>query len=54
MQKAQEVLSKVTGGALGSALPKRKLGRHGPEVTAIGYGCMGLVSEGKIYANMRH
>lgn len=44
MQKAQEALSKVTGGAVGHKLPTRKLGKHGPEVTAMGYGCMGLVS----------
>lgn len=44
MQEAQEVLSKVTGGAAGHKLPTRKLGRYGPEVTAIGYGTMGLVS----------
>lgn len=23
-------------------IPKRKLGLHGPEVSALGYGCMGL------------
>lgn len=43
MQKAQEVLSKATGGAVGHKLPTRKLGKNGPEVTAIGYGAMGLV-----------
>jgi len=41
MQKAQELLGKVTGGAAG-ALPTRKLGKNGPHVTAIGYGTMGL------------
>jgi len=25
-------------------VPTRKLGKHGPEVTALGYGCMGLSS----------
>ena len=42
MQKAQEVLSKATGGKLGQKLPTRKLGKNGPEVTAMGYGAMGL------------
>ncbi|KAK3714180.1 hypothetical protein LTR37_007982 [Vermiconidia calcicola] len=42
MQKAQETLNKATGGMLGSLLPKRKLGKNGPEVTAMGYGAMGL------------
>lgn len=45
MQKAQEVLSKATGGAVGHPLPTRKLGKNGPEVTAIGYGAMGLVRQ---------
>ena len=43
MQKAQETLNKATSGMLGSLLPKRKLGKNGPEVTAMGYGAMGLV-----------
>ena len=47
MQKAQEVLSKATGGKVGSLLPKRKLGKDGPEVTALGYGAMGLVRKEK-------
>lgn len=29
----------------GPQLPKHKLGRHGPEVTSMGYGFMGLVSD---------
>ena len=34
---------------MGSQLPTRKLGRDGPEVTAIGFGLMGLASAyGKI------
>lgn len=44
MQKAQEVLAKVTGNAVGHKLPVRRLGRHGPEITGMGFGCMGLVS----------
>ncbi len=43
MQKAQEVLSKATGGMVGKQLPTRKLGKNGPQVTALGYGTMGLV-----------
>ncbi|KAK0351902.1 hypothetical protein LTR91_025383 [Friedmanniomyces endolithicus] len=42
MQSAQEVIGKVTGGAAGTKLPTAKLGKHGPEVTRMGYGCMGL------------
>ncbi|KAK5171384.1 uncharacterized protein LTR77_004528 [Saxophila tyrrhenica] len=41
-QKAQEVLSKATGGKVGSLLPRAKLGKNGPQVTRIGYGAMGL------------
>ena len=44
MQKAQEVLSKATGGAIGSLLPTAKLGKNGPQVTRMGYGGMGLVT----------
>ena len=44
MQKAQEVLSKATGGMVGHKLPTRKLGKNGPQVTAMGYGAMGLVN----------
>lgn len=43
MQKAKEVVNKVTGKD-DHSLPTRKLGKNGPEVTAIGYGTMGLVS----------
>ncbi|KAK5116649.1 hypothetical protein LTR62_007323 [Meristemomyces frigidus] len=42
MQKVQEVIGKVTGGAAGTKLPTAKLGKHGPEVTRLGYGTMGL------------
>lgn len=42
MQKAQEIAGKVTGGAIGTKLPTRKLGKNGPNVTALGYGTMGL------------
>jgi len=42
MEKVQQVLSSVTGG--GSKLPTAKLGKNGPQVTRLGYGCMGLVS----------
>lgn len=42
MQKVQEVISKVTGGAAGTKLPTAKLGKNGPAVTRIGYGTMGL------------
>ncbi|KAK0964893.1 hypothetical protein LTR91_018251 [Friedmanniomyces endolithicus] len=42
MQSAQEAIGKVTGGAAGTKLPTAKLGKHGPEVTRMGYGCMGL------------
>ena len=38
----QNVLGKVTDGAIGNKLPTRKLGKHGPHVTALGYGAMGL------------
>ncbi|GAB7361551.1 hypothetical protein MBLNU230_g1604t1 [Neophaeotheca triangularis] len=41
MQKAKEVVNKVTGKD-DHSLPTRKLGKNGPEVTAIGYGTMGL------------
>lgn len=44
MQKAQEVLAKATDGKIGHKLPTAKLGRHGPEVTRLGFGAMGLVS----------
>ena len=43
-QKVQEVLSKATGGKVGHILPTRKLGKNGPQVTAMGWGAMGLVS----------
>nr|XP_023907939.1 aldo-keto reductase yakc [NADP(+)]-like [Quercus suber]POF16489.1 aldo-keto reductase yakc [nadp(+)] [Quercus suber] len=42
MQKVQEVLDKATGSSLGQKLPTARLGRHGPEVTRLGYGTMGL------------
>lgn len=42
MQKAQEILGKATGGALGTKLPTAKLGKNGPEVTRMGFGLMGL------------
>merc|ERR1712217_90388 len=42
MQKAQEILGKVTGGAVGHKLPTAKLGKNGPQVTRMGYGAMGL------------
>ncbi|KAK3673758.1 hypothetical protein LTR78_006311 [Recurvomyces mirabilis] len=42
MQKAQEVLGKVTGGFTGPKLPTAKLGKNGPEITRLGYGTMGL------------
>lgn len=38
----QNVLGQATGGAIGPKLPVRKLGKNGPNVTALGYGCMGL------------
>lgn len=44
MQKAQEILGNVTGGAVGHKLPTAKLGKNGPQVTRMGYGAMGLVS----------
>jgi len=44
MQKVQEVLSSVLGGAAGTQLPTAKLGKNGPSVTRMGYGTMGLVS----------
>jgi hypothetical protein len=47
MQKVNEVLSKATGGQLGSLLPKAKLGKNGPQVTRMGYGAMGLVMTSK-------
>ena len=34
-----KILNSLTGTA---ALPDRKLGKNGPKVTAMGYGCMGL------------
>lgn len=43
MQKVQEVIGKVTGGAAGTKLPTAKLGKNGPQVTRMGYGTMGLV-----------
>ncbi|KAI7220481.1 Aldo/keto reductase [Hortaea werneckii] len=42
MQQAQEILGKVTGGAVGHKLPTAKLGKNGPQVTRMGYGAMGL------------
>ncbi|KAK3055341.1 hypothetical protein LTR09_003894 [Extremus antarcticus] len=42
MQKAQEVLSKATGGKVGSLLPRARLGKNGPQVTRLGFGTMGL------------
>lgn len=42
MEKVQNVLGKVTDGAVGNKLPTRKLGKHGPPVTALGFGTMGL------------
>lgn len=48
MQKTQELLSKATGGKVGQMLPTRKLGKNGPQVTAIGYGAMGLVKIAKL------
>lgn len=42
MSTVQDVLGKVTGGAIGNKLPTRKLGKNGPHVTALGYGTMGL------------
>lgn len=41
MQKVQDLVNKVAGS--GHQLPTRKLGKNGPQVTAIGYGTMGLV-----------
>ncbi|KAI9710368.1 MAG: hypothetical protein M1820_002863 [Bogoriella megaspora] len=35
----QKVINKLTGG---HSLPEHKLGKHGPKVTAMGYGAMGL------------
>lgn len=42
MEKVQEVIGKVTGGAAGTKLPTAKLGKNGPSVTRLGYGTMGL------------
>ncbi|KAK5679810.1 hypothetical protein LTS10_007758 [Elasticomyces elasticus] len=42
MQKVQEVIGQVTGGAAGTKLPTAKLGKNGPQVTRMGYGTMGL------------
>nr|POE85601.1 aldo-keto reductase yakc [nadp(+)] [Quercus suber] len=42
MQQAGEILSEIVGGSRGHMLPTAKLGRHGPEVTRLGYGTMGL------------
>ncbi|KAK4549829.1 hypothetical protein LTR36_005130 [Oleoguttula mirabilis] len=43
MQKVQEVIGAVTGGAAaGTKLPTAKLGKNGPQVTRLGYGTMGL------------
>ncbi|EMC97208.1 hypothetical protein BAUCODRAFT_121708 [Baudoinia panamericana UAMH 10762] len=42
MEKVQEILGSVTGGALGTKLPTAKLGKNGPQVTRLGYGTMGL------------
>jgi len=38
----QSALGQATDGVLGPKLPVRKLGRHGPAITALGYGLMGL------------
>ena len=43
MQKVNELASKATGGYVGKLLPTRKLGKNGPQITALGYGAMGLV-----------
>lgn len=42
MEKVQQVIGKITGQ---TKLPTAKLGKNGPQVTRIGYGTMGLVSE---------
>jgi aryl-alcohol dehydrogenase-like predicted oxidoreductase len=35
----QKIINKLTGG---NSLPEHKLGKHGPKITAMGYGAMGL------------
>lgn len=42
MEKVKTALGKATDGAVGHKLPTRKLGKNGPQVTALGYGTMGL------------
>jgi hypothetical protein len=42
MDKVKEVIGKVTGHP---KLPTAKLGKNGPQVTRVGWGAMGLVSQ---------
>lgn len=50
MQKAKDVVHKVAGKD-DKGLPTRKLGKNGPQVTAMGYGTMGLVSGKAAYTS---
>ena len=52
MKKVQNFFANVTSNASAGSLPTARLGREGPEVNRLGYGCMGLVSRFPDFFNM--